>query len=186
MGETLRSHGYRGSYPDKSCGLGHLSVPPLRISQGFQWCVTSCGPSRGAWVGVNFVLPSAWWPCPRARSGMRVSKLKAWCLEGEEGKAALGEGRKALFEVSKADVFSNCCLAGTCCSRDSPCSSAPGRAGGASLCPLRSKGSPGGDTLSPSAPCGVCPPACMLPGEAAGPLPNAPTWAASARPSSKD
>lgn len=87
---------------------------------------------------------------------MRVSKLKTWCLEGEEGKAARGEGRKALFEVSKADVFSNCGLAGTCCSRDSPCSSAPGCAGGASLCPLRSKGSPGGDTLSPSAPCLAC------------------------------
>lgn len=33
---------------------------------------------------------------------MRVSKFKVCCLEGEEGKAALGEGRKAcgaLFEV---------------------------------------------------------------------------------------
>lgn len=50
-------------------------------------------------------------------------------LEGEEGKAALGEGRKAdgaLFEVSKAGVLSECCLAGICCSRDSPCFSAPG------------------------------------------------------------
>ena len=35
------------------------------------------------------------------------------CLEGEEGKAALGEGRKAgraLFEVRKAEVFSKTLL----------------------------------------------------------------------------
>lgn len=45
-----------------------------------------------------------------------MRKLKVCCLGVEEGKAAIGEGRKvggALFEVNKADVFSKCCLAGT-------------------------------------------------------------------------
>lgn len=91
---------------------------------------------------------------------MGVSKLNVCCLEGEEGKAALGEERKAggaLFEVSKADVSSKCCLPGICCCRDSPCSSAPGYAGGASLYSAGGKGSPSGDTLSLSAPCNGLP-----------------------------
>lgn len=122
-------------------------MPPPCISQGFQWYVTSGGPPRGALVGVNSVV----------RSGV--------CLEGEEGKAAPGEGREAggaPLDMSEADVVSKCCLAGICSS------SAPGCAAGSSLCPSRVNAAQGVIPCSPPPtmllPSTVCPPACLLPG----------------------
>lgn len=85
-----------------------------------------------------------------------------------------GRGREKGWwgsEVSKADVFSEFCLTGICCCRDSPCSYAPGCVGGASLYLLQSKG-----YLSCRCtvvlPVMVHPPVCMLPREAAGPPPE--------------
>lgn len=50
-----------------------------------------------------------------------MSKLKVCCPEEEKGKAALGEGRKACGALK----LSECCLVEVCCSKDSPCPSAP-------------------------------------------------------------
>lgn len=63
-GEALPSRRYRGSHPDESCWLGHLIVPPLRVSQGFSRYGTSW---RGEEGGKRRPGGCGIWGCgPRA------------------------------------------------------------------------------------------------------------------------
>lgn len=98
------------------------------MSQGFPWYVPSCGPS-----GVfRWEQPLLWNRSVASSRGKTEQKLRVCCPDGEERKAF-----GAPHEVSQADLFPKCHLAGVC--RDSPCRC------GASLCPS-------GDSLSPALP----------------------------------
>lgn len=102
---------------------GVLFVPPLVVSQAFQWYVSSCGASGCVLVGVNFVLSPA-------RSRMRTNRLKVLPGErGGEGSHWGGEEGRCVFKMLRNSRLPQ--------QGQSPLLSPAAGAGGGSLCPAQ-------------------------------------------------